>query len=55
MKDLLSKKYYCYKIHKLLMKSSAYSPLSMENLAPFLQENLDSPFYDFSKIPNPFK
>ena len=24
MKDLLSKEYYCYKIHTLLMKSSAY-------------------------------
>ena len=30
MKDLLSKDHYCYKIHTLLMKSSAYSP-SIDN------------------------
>ena len=33
MKGLLSKKHYCYKIHTLLMKSSAYAP------PPFLQES----------------
>ena len=27
MKDLLSKKHYCYIIHKSLKKSSGYSPL----------------------------
>ena len=27
MKALLSKEHYCYKIHTLLMKSSAYPPL----------------------------
>ena len=26
MKDLMSKEHYCYKIHTLLMKSSAYPP-----------------------------
>ena len=26
MKDLLSKEYYCYKIHTSLTKSKAYSP-----------------------------
>ena len=30
MKKLLSKEHYCYKIHALLMKSSAY-PLSIDN------------------------
>ena len=30
MKDLLGKEPYCYKIHILLMKSSAY-PTSIEN------------------------
>ena len=39
MKNLLSKEQYCYKIHTLLMKSSAYPP-SVEN-GPFLQENLN--------------
>ena len=27
MKDLMSKEHYCYKIHTLTMKSSAYVPL----------------------------
>ena len=35
MKDMLSKEHYSYKIHTLLMKSSAYTPLL------FLQKNLD--------------
>ena len=57
MEDLLSKEHYCYKIHALLMKSSAY-PTSIDNppiwtTPPFLQENLDPLFYDFSKIPIP--
>ena len=39
MKNLLSKEQYCYKIHALLMKSSAYPP-SVDN-GSFLQENLD--------------
>ena len=30
MKDFLSKEYHCYKIHTLLMKSTAY-PSSIEN------------------------
>ena len=48
MKDLLGKEPYCYKIHILLMKSTAY-PTSIEN-SPymvygilFLQENLYPP------------
>ena len=32
MKDLLSKRHYCYKTHTLLMKSSAYRP------APFYEQ-----------------
>ena len=59
MKNLLSKEHYCYNtIYTLLMKSSAY-PLSIDNplygLPPFLQENLDPHFYDFSEIPTPYK
>ena len=60
MKDLLSKEHYCYKIHTLLMKSSAYpspsidtSPPIWATPLPFLQENCDPPFYDFSDIPTP--
>ena len=55
MKDLQNKKHYCYKIHTLLMKSRAY-PSSMDNpliwttSLPFLPENLDTPFYEFSEI-----
>ena len=51
MKDLLSKEHYCYKIHTLLMKSSAYL-LFYRHLSPdmgyppFLQENLDPPLCD---------
>ena len=42
------------------MKSSAYPPLLQTaphiwTTNPFLQENIDPPFYDFSKIPNPYK
>ena len=55
MKGLLSKEHYCCKIHTLLRKSIAYpffyrQPTYMD-YPPFLQENLDPPFYDFSKIP----
>ena len=32
MEDLLNKEHYYYKIHRLLMKSSAY-PASIDNLA----------------------
>ena len=42
----------CYKIHTLLMKSSAYTLLYtspyMDYPLPFLQESLEPPFYDFS-------
>ena len=51
MKDLLTKKHYCYKVHTSLMTSSAYPP-SVDNPLyglphplpppPFLQEKLDS-------------
>ena len=42
------------------MKSSAYPPLLQTTphiwtTNPFLQENIDPPFYDISKIPNPYK
>ena len=45
MKDLISKEYYCCKIHTLFINEKQYFP-------PFLQENLDplSQFYDFSRI-----
>ena len=57
MKDgeLLSKEHYCYKIHTLQMKSSAYPHSTDVNPLyglprPLLQENRDPlPFYDFSK------
>ena len=47
MKGLPSKEHYCYKIHTLLMKSSAYVP-SIANLPvwiipQFLQENHGPP------------
>ena len=47
MKDLLSKEHYCYKMHALALKRSAYSP-SIDNTPimeypPILQENLDPP------------
>ena len=59
MKGLLSKEHYCCKIHTLLRKSIAYpffyrQPTYMD-YPPFLQENLDPPFYGFSKIPTPLK
>ena len=52
MKDLLIKEHYCYKIHTLLMKSSAYflfcrQPTQYWLHPPFLQEILDGTFYDF--------
>ena len=56
----LNERVYCHKIHTLLLKNSAY-PLFIDNpfymdYPLFLQENLDpSPFYDFSKIPTPYK
>ena len=58
MKDLLGKEPYCYKIHILLMKSSAY-PTSIENFPYmvygllFLQENLYPPsiFFFFKSQP----
>ena len=60
MKELLSKEHHCYKIHTLLMKSSAYLPPFYRQPAiwttpPFLKENLDPPFHDFSKIQSPYK
>ena len=49
MKDLLSKEYYCYKVHTSLTKSSAY-PTSIDTHHFFKKENLGPPFCDFSKI-----
>ena len=45
MQDLLSKEHYCYRTNTLLMKA-LFTP-------SFLQENLDPPFYDFFKNPDP--
>ena len=52
MKDLLSKEHSSYKIHTLFMKSTSH-PLPPHLSIDNLPENLDSPFYDFSKIPIP--
>ena len=59
MKDLLSEEHCCYKTHG---KSSAYlpppdsidNPLCMDYL-PFLEENLESTFYDFHKSRPPYQ
>ena len=51
MKDLLSKKHYCYKIHALLVKSRAYTP-SIENPL-FLQEDLIPPSMTVQKPQSP--
>ena len=61
MKDLLSKEHYCFKIHTLPMKDSAYIPFGrqppyMDYPPPFLQKNLEPPYlYDFLKISTPLK
>ena len=54
MKDFVPKEFYCYKNHTPSAKSSANSH-STDNLPtwitfPFLRENLDPPFSDFSKV-----
>ena len=62
MKDLLSEEHCCYKTHG---KSRAYppppphpdsidNPLCMDYL-PFLEENLESTFYDFHKSRPPYQ
>ena len=45
MEDFLSKEHYCYKIHTLLMKSSALNQLPFMDYLPstVFQENLDPP------------
>ena len=58
MKDLLSKDHYCYKIHTLLMKPSAYNPPSIDNflygLPPIYKKILSSlPLLLFFKNLNP--
>ena len=54
MKDLMSKDHYCYKIHTLLMNSSA-SPPSIDNPIymdyPRFYKKIFALFYDFSKVP----
>ena len=59
MKDLLSKKHYCYKVRTLLMKSIKlnHSPPSTDNPAIWITchpqfhiKILSFHFYDFSKI-----
>ena len=58
MKDFLSNERYCYKIHTLLKKSSAYS-LSFYRQAPYMKYRAPHfykeilIFYDFSKISPP--
>ena len=59
MKDLLSKEHYCYQIHTLLMKISAYPPPLLlcrqppyMDYPPFLQEHLD-PSIIFQKFQPP--
>ena len=69
MKDLQSKEQSYYEIHTLLTKGSAYNPSIYKPymdwgppppppppplpVTSFLQENVDLPFYDFSKISLP--
>ena len=62
MKDLLTKEHYCSKIHTLQTKEILASPpCSIDKppiwiTPPFLQKNLDRPFYDFPKnLPPPIK
>ena len=56
MKYVLSKEHFSYKILTLLMESSIYPrPLYGQPPPPYLHENLNHPFYDFSKISNPYK
>ena len=61
MKDLLSKEHYCYKIHTILMKSSAYLLFYRQPYPPiwarssFLQENFNRPPMIFQKSQQPYK
>ena len=60
MKDFLNKEHYCYKMHTLLMKSSAFLPSFIGNplyglLLHFYKKILIPPFYDFLKISSPLK
>ena len=50
MKHLMSKEHYCYKIHTITMKSSAYLPLLHRQPPDLYKKILIPPFYDFSKI-----
>ena len=55
MKDLMSKDHYCYKIHTLLMNSSASPPFYRQphlyGLSPCFYKKIFALFYDFSKVP----
>ena len=56
MKDLLNKEHYCYNIHTLLMKSSAYllfyrQPLYMGYTPSAISRAILKPVYQFG-IPN---
>ena len=60
MKDLLSKEHYCYKIHTLLMKSSAYPPPIPPSMGtpsiwttPSIFKYLDPPLLWFFRNFNP--
>ena len=58
MKDLLSKEHYCYKLHTLLMKNSAYplfysQPPYMVYTRHFCKKKFNPLFCDFSKISTP--
>ena len=62
MKDLLSKEYYCYEVHALLMKNCAYSLPFTDTLIygspppPYSYKKiLRLLFYDFRKSQTPHK
>ena len=60
MKDLLNKEHYSKKIHILLMRSSTpplyrHLPTYMDYPHLFYITILAIPFYDFSKMPAPYK
>ena len=52
MKELLSKEHYCYKQNPYIISEGHCLPLPLpfiENRT-LLQENLNPPFYDFSRL-----
>ena len=51
MSDMLSKEHYCYKIYKSIINKKQCLPPPTN----FYKKILILPFYDFSKIPTPYK